>query len=160
MCVEVSNDGGLTAAYHIQLSSSIVTAETNKSSLSPASVLRVLFSPDPYITWRQTVFTVITSLNHTTMSSSTTHTAIHAEVNRLKLKLQALEVEDGSEQIYVGQYLLARLEQLGVTVSSLSPLSSRSSPCDKVHVRSAWRLQPRFLGEPYISLDLFGMQTL
>ncbi|KAK0503810.1 pyruvate decarboxylase [Armillaria luteobubalina] len=49
------------------------------------------------------------------MSSSTADAAIQAEVNRLKLKLQALEVEDGSEQIYVGQYLLARLEQLGVT---------------------------------------------
>ncbi|KAK0201639.1 pyruvate decarboxylase THI3 [Desarmillaria ectypa] len=49
------------------------------------------------------------------MSSSTTNTATQAEINRLRLELQALKVEDGSEQIYVGQYLLARLEQLGVT---------------------------------------------
>ncbi|KAG7440406.1 pyruvate decarboxylase, partial [Guyanagaster necrorhizus] len=47
--------------------------------------------------------------------SSSTDTAIQDEVNRLKLELQALKVEDGSEQIYVGQYLLSRLQQLGVT---------------------------------------------
>ncbi|KAG7439324.1 pyruvate decarboxylase, partial [Guyanagaster necrorhizus] len=46
---------------------------------------------------------------------SSTDTAIQTEVDRLKLELQARRVEDGSEQIYVGQYLLARLQQLGVT---------------------------------------------
>ena len=40
---------------------------------------------------------------------------LQAEVNRLKLELNALQVDEGAEQIFIGDYLLARLEQLGVT---------------------------------------------
>ncbi|KAF5369488.1 hypothetical protein D9758_002644 [Tetrapyrgos nigripes] len=40
--------------------------------------------------------------------------SLQAEVNRLKLEVNALKVEDRSEQVYIGNYLLARLEQLGV----------------------------------------------
>lgn len=38
------------------------------------------------------------------------------EVNRLKLDLKNLRTETGSADIPVGQYLLERLAQLGVTV--------------------------------------------
>jgi hypothetical protein len=42
-----------------------------------------------------------------------------AELNRLRLELQTLKVEKegNGELVNVGSYLLARLEQLGVTVS-------------------------------------------
>jgi len=43
--------------------------------------------------------------------------ALQAEVNRLKLEVKALQVEDRSEDIYLGNYLLTRLEQLGVKAS-------------------------------------------
>lgn len=42
--------------------------------------------------------------------------ALQAEVNRLQLEVQSLKVEQGSEHISIGNYLLTRLEQLGVTV--------------------------------------------
>lgn len=42
---------------------------------------------------------------------------LQAEVNRLRLELQTFKVEDGSQQISIGNYLLARLAQLKVTVS-------------------------------------------
>ncbi|KAK1221026.1 hypothetical protein PQX77_016176 [Marasmius sp. AFHP31] len=58
-------------------------------------------------------------MSTTTAPPSTTEgaspEALQAEVNRLKLELNALQVEDRSEQIFIGDYLLARLEQLGVT---------------------------------------------
>jgi hypothetical protein len=44
--------------------------------------------------------------------------SLQAEVNRLRLQLESLQVKDGSEPITVGDYLLARLEQLKVTVST------------------------------------------
>ncbi|ESK94985.1 pyruvate decarboxylase [Moniliophthora roreri MCA 2997] len=47
--------------------------------------------------------------------ATTSAESLQAEVNRLRLELQALKVEDGSEQIYIGDYLLKRLAQLGVT---------------------------------------------
>ncbi|KAJ7506986.1 pyruvate decarboxylase [Mycena galericulata] len=41
--------------------------------------------------------------------------SLQAEVNRLRLELETLKVENASESIEVGNYLLARLEQLKVT---------------------------------------------
>ncbi|KAF7299075.1 Pyruvate decarboxylase [Mycena indigotica] len=41
--------------------------------------------------------------------------SLQAEVNRLRLQVEHLQVKDGSEPVYIGQYLLTRLEQLKVT---------------------------------------------
>ncbi|KAG7088469.1 hypothetical protein E1B28_012458 [Marasmius oreades] len=54
------------------------------------------------------------------MSTSATEVpstdTLQAEIARLKLELDALRPKDGStEEIYIGNYLLTRLEQLGVT---------------------------------------------
>ncbi|KAK7469175.1 hypothetical protein VKT23_003666 [Stygiomarasmius scandens] len=48
------------------------------------------------------------------VSTTVDNQALQAEVNRLKLEVKALQVEDRSEDIYLGNYLLTRLEQLGV----------------------------------------------
>ncbi|KAF4590086.1 Pyruvate decarboxylase 1 [Pleurotus pulmonarius] len=45
--------------------------------------------------------------------ASQTVTALQDEVNRLKIQLQSFTEEDSSQKIRVGDYLLARLEQLG-----------------------------------------------
>jgi hypothetical protein len=45
--------------------------------------------------------------------------ALQAEVNRLKTDLAASKQDEG-ELIYVGQYLIERLVQLGVTVSRIT----------------------------------------
>ncbi len=45
---------------------------------------------------------------------------LQSQVNRLKLELKTFQVDAGAEEIYIGQYLLERLKQLGVTVSRLS----------------------------------------
>ena len=51
--------------------------------------------------------------------------SLQAEVNRLRHELQTLKVEGEStmadETMFVGQYLVERLVQLGVTVSLSSP---------------------------------------
>ncbi|GLB38474.1 putative TPP enzyme family protein [Lyophyllum shimeji] len=47
--------------------------------------------------------------------SSQLSTALQAELNRLKLEVHSLRSQQGAEQITVGNYLLTRLEQLGVT---------------------------------------------
>lgn len=52
--------------------------------------------------------------------ASQTVAALQDEVNRLKIQLQSLTEEDGSQKIRVGDYLLARLEQLGANVSRMS----------------------------------------
>ncbi|KAF5382607.1 hypothetical protein D9615_002967 [Tricholomella constricta] len=44
-----------------------------------------------------------------------TSAALQAEINRLQLEVSSLKAQQGTEQITVGNYLLARLEQLGVT---------------------------------------------
>lgn len=50
--------------------------------------------------------------------STQTDSALQAEVNRLKLELQTHKVETGSGgEIQIGDYLLERLAQLGVSVS-------------------------------------------
>ncbi|KAJ7780574.1 pyruvate decarboxylase [Mycena maculata] len=41
--------------------------------------------------------------------------SLQAEVDRLRLQVESLQVKDGSEPIAIGNYLLARLEQLKVT---------------------------------------------
>ncbi|KAJ3747327.1 pyruvate decarboxylase [Lentinula detonsa] len=46
---------------------------------------------------------------------SATEQVLEAEMNRLKLAVKTLQGEDKSEEIYIGSYLLARLEELGVT---------------------------------------------
>ncbi|KAF8917083.1 thiamine diphosphate-binding protein [Mucidula mucida] len=40
---------------------------------------------------------------------------LQSQVNRLKLELKTFQVDAGAEEIYIGQYLLERLKQLGVT---------------------------------------------
>lgn len=53
------------------------------------------------------------------MSTSTQPAAsLQAEVNRLRLQVESLQVKDGAAPIAIGDYILARLEQLKVTVSS------------------------------------------
>ncbi|KAJ6512212.1 pyruvate decarboxylase [Mycena vitilis] len=49
------------------------------------------------------------------MSTQPSSSSLQAEVNRLRLELESLQVQDGSEPITIGDYLLARLEQLKVT---------------------------------------------
>lgn len=50
--------------------------------------------------------------------------SLHAEVNRLRHEIQTLKVDshipEAGEQVYIGQYLLERLAQLGVTVCPCS----------------------------------------
>ncbi|KIY74163.1 pyruvate decarboxylase [Cylindrobasidium torrendii FP15055 ss-10] len=40
---------------------------------------------------------------------------LQSEINRLKLEVQTLQGESGNQPIYIGQYLIERLKQLGVT---------------------------------------------
>ena len=42
----------------------------------------------------------------------------NAELDRLRLQVQSLKVESGIPNVSIGNYLLTRLEQLGVTVSN------------------------------------------
>ena len=51
--------------------------------------------------------------------ASQTVTALQDEVNRLKIQLQSFTEEDSSQKIRVGDYLLARLEQLGANVGGI-----------------------------------------
>jgi pyruvate decarboxylase len=46
--------------------------------------------------------------------------ALNAEIDRLRLQVHALKGECGAQNISIGNYLLARLEQLGVTVNVFS----------------------------------------
>lgn len=43
--------------------------------------------------------------------------ALQGEVDRLKLELDSLQTSQGAGKIRVGDYILTRLAQLGVTVS-------------------------------------------
>lgn len=45
--------------------------------------------------------------------------ALTAEVDRLRLQVHSLQKESGAPNIFIGNYLLARLEQLGVRVSDV-----------------------------------------
>lgn len=49
--------------------------------------------------------------------SAASASPLQAEVDRLRLELATLQVKHESEPIEIGNYLLARLEQLKVTVS-------------------------------------------
>ena len=44
-------------------------------------------------------------------------TGLEAEINRLQLEILTLRKEQGSVLITIAEYILARLEQLGVRVS-------------------------------------------
>jgi pyruvate decarboxylase len=48
------------------------------------------------------------------MSTSASNAALNAHVDRLRLEVTELKKEQGSEDISIGDYLLTRLEQLGV----------------------------------------------
>jgi len=51
----------------------------------------------------------------------------NAELDRPRLQVQSLKVESGIPNVSIGNYLLTRLEQLGVTVSNYLPKRNRSS---------------------------------
>jgi len=51
------------------------------------------------------------------MSDTPRTSALEAEVDRLKLQVHSLKVDEGSSLVHVGEYLLSRLAQLGVKVS-------------------------------------------
>ena len=50
------------------------------------------------------------------MSSHPPTSVLQSEVDRLRLQLHTLQVEQGVQNISIGNYLLERLAQLGVTV--------------------------------------------
>lgn len=59
--------------------------------------------------------------------STTAIAQLQAAVNRLQHELTTIKIAEQSphttsEQIYIGQYLVERLVQLGVTVRALNPL--------------------------------------
>jgi len=75
-----------------------------------------------------------------------TPTYFEAEINRLQLEILALRKEKGSELITIAEYILARLEQLGVRVSVGNVLDFYSDMnLGVVHVWSSRRLLPPFL---------------
>lgn len=56
--------------------------------------------------------------------------ALQGEVDRLKLELQSLQAHHGVGEITIGNYILTRLTQLGVTVGAdflSEPLSTEST---------------------------------
>lgn len=55
------------------------------------------------------------------MAHQQTVDALHDEVGHLKLELQSLQASQGVGTISVGNYLLTRLAQLGVTASLFRP---------------------------------------
>jgi hypothetical protein len=54
--------------------------------------------------------------------------ALTAEIGRLRLQVHNLKGESGAQNISIGNYLLARLEQLGVRVSDTFQSWSRNIP--------------------------------
>lgn len=73
--------------------------------------------------------------------------ALSAELDRIRLELHTLKAEKGKQNITVGDYLLTRLAQLGVTVRR--PLPScffiLSFACAG-YVWPSWRFQSGILG--------------
>ena len=73
---------------------------------------------------------------------------LQSEVSKLRHELQTLKVEDetphlAGEQIYIANYLLERLAQLGVKVRSTSFLALLSRLTSRIaNVWSSWRFQP------------------
>jgi hypothetical protein len=85
--------------------------------------------------------------------------SLQAEVNRLRLQLESLQAKDGSEPIAIGDYLLARLEQLKVTVgTSLGLLLPLIIPARAENVWCPWRFQSRIFGK--IALYLYSIGVL
>ena len=72
-------------------------------------------------------------------------TALRAELDRLKLELDSLKASNKSEEILIGNYLLARLAQLNVTVSLQIISYFFSYPV--VYVWGSWRFQSWIFGE-------------
>lgn len=62
---------------------------------------------------------------------------LQAEVDRLKLEVQTLKVKHGVENISVGNYLLNRLAQLGVTVRFAPVIKCFADPYHIVDIASA-----------------------
>lgn len=69
---------------------------------------------------------------------------LSAELDRIRLELQSLQAERGEEKITIGNYLLSRLAQLGVTVSRAGFTFFILFQCPEYlfcagHVWSTWR---------------------
>jgi hypothetical protein len=64
--------------------------------------------------------------------------ALQAEVNRLRLEVQTLQARNDSEPIEIGNYLLARLEQLNVKARPASSDFPRFLILYAANVRRAW----------------------
>ena len=62
--------------------------------------------------------------------------ALKSQVDRLKLEVQSLKAETGTENISVGNYLLTRLAQLNVTVSTISACSPYR--CTNFYLVDVW----------------------
>ena len=80
--------------------------------------------------------------------------SLQAEVAQLRHELQTIKGSADGDSLFVGQYLIERLVQLGVTVSVLPFPFPRLYPCAKIarlialcalteNVRRPGRLQPR-----------------
>jgi pyruvate decarboxylase len=67
--------------------------------------------------------------------SSQSNTALQTEVDRLRVELQTMKGEQKAAKISIGNYILSRLEQLGVTVSFMVSAATNivfiyyGSPC-------------------------------
>ncbi|KAJ7254390.1 thiamine diphosphate-binding protein [Mycena haematopus] len=77
--------------------------------------------------------------------------SLRAEVNRLRLQLESLQVKDGSEPITLGNYLLARLEQLKVTKMFGLPgdfnLGFLVNNCHFISFSNLWLMHTRICNE-------------
>jgi hypothetical protein len=72
--------------------------------------------------------------------------SLQAEIDRLRLQVEALQKDGSGEAISIGNYLLARLEQLKVTVSTLCSALIFYHMLLPGNVRRPGRLQSRLLG--------------
>lgn len=81
------------------------------------------------------------------MSSHPPASVLQSEVDRLRLQLQTLQAEQGVQNISIGNYLLERLAQLGVTVRWGLLLPHVNLMTCTVDVWCSRRLQFRLLGE-------------
>ena len=81
------------------------------------------------------------------MSSHPPASVLQSEVDRLRLQLHTLQVEQGVQNISIGNYLLERLAQLGVTVRWDLLLLPINLMTFTVNVWCSRRFQFRLLGE-------------
>ena len=61
---------------------------------------------------------------------------LKSQVDRLTLEVQSLKAETGAENISVGNYLLARLAQLHVTVRTISTCPPYR--CSTFYIGDVW----------------------